>query len=129
MWLVTGPNMAGKSTFLRQNALITILAQMGSFVPAGKAHIGIVDRLFSRVGASDDLARGRSTFMVEMVESVSQEGSSVFRSKGVLRVGRIPLPKGYRKADVPRLRGFQDACHEIYACSPSMTRTGHRSSR
>ncbi|MBT5072746.1 MAG: DNA mismatch repair protein MutS, partial [Kordiimonadaceae bacterium] len=67
LWLITGPNMAGKSTFLRQNALITILAQMGSFVPARKAHIGVVDRLFSRVGASDDLARGRSTFMVEMV--------------------------------------------------------------
>ncbi|MHA1568281.1 MAG: DNA mismatch repair protein MutS [Alphaproteobacteria bacterium] len=69
LWLVTGPNMAGKSTFLRQNALIAILAQMGSFVPAESAHIGIVDRLFSRVGAADDLARGRSTFMVEMVET------------------------------------------------------------
>lgn len=71
LWLLTGPNMAGKSTFLRQNALITILAQMGSFVPASAAHIGIVDRLFSRVGAADDLARGRSTFMVEMVETAS----------------------------------------------------------
>jgi DNA mismatch repair protein MutS len=69
LWLVTGPNMAGKSTFLRQNALIAILAQMGAFVPADEAHIGIVDRLFSRVGAADDLARGRSTFMVEMVET------------------------------------------------------------
>ena len=69
LWLVTGPNMAGKSTFLRQNAIIAILAQMGSFVPADAAHIGIVDRLFSRVGAADDLARGRSTFMVEMVET------------------------------------------------------------
>jgi DNA mismatch repair protein MutS len=69
LWLVTGPNMAGKSTFLRQNALIAILAQMGSFVPARSAHIGIIDRLFSRVGAADDLARGRSTFMVEMVET------------------------------------------------------------
>ncbi len=68
LWLLTGPNMAGKSTFLRQNALMAILAQMGSFVPAEKATIGLVDRLFSRVGASDDLARGRSTFMVEMVE-------------------------------------------------------------
>ncbi len=67
--VVTGPNMAGKSTFLRQNALIVLLAQMGSFVPARRAHIGIVDRLFSRVGAADDLARGRSTFMVEMVET------------------------------------------------------------
>jgi DNA mismatch repair protein MutS len=71
IWLLTGPNMGGKSTFLRQNALIAILAQMGSFVPAGSAHIGIVDRLFSRVGASDDLARGRSTFMVEMVETAA----------------------------------------------------------
>ncbi|MDF2367015.1 DNA mismatch repair protein MutS [Sneathiella sp.] len=71
LWLLTGPNMAGKSTFLRQNALITILAQMGAFVPANAAHIGIVDRLFSRVGAADDLARGRSTFMVEMVETAS----------------------------------------------------------
>jgi DNA mismatch repair protein MutS len=68
LWLVTGPNMAGKSTFLRQNALIVVLAQMGSFVPARSAHVGVVDRLFSRVGAADDLARGRSTFMVEMVE-------------------------------------------------------------
>lgn len=69
--LITGPNMAGKSTFLRQNALIAVLAQMGSFVPATLAHIGIVDRLFSRVGAADDLARGRSTFMVEMVETAA----------------------------------------------------------
>ena len=69
IWLVTGPNMAGKSTFLRQNALIALMAQMGSYVPAQSAHIGIVDRLFSRVGASDDIASGRSTFMVEMVET------------------------------------------------------------
>jgi DNA mismatch repair protein MutS len=71
IWLITGPNMAGKSTFLRQNALIAVLAQAGSFVPARAAHIGIVDRLFSRVGAADDLARGRSTFMVEMVETAA----------------------------------------------------------
>ena len=71
IWLVTGPNMAGKSTFLRQNALIAILAQAGCFVPANAAKIGIVDRLFSRVGAADDLARGRSTFMVEMVETAA----------------------------------------------------------
>jgi len=71
IWLVTGPNMAGKSTFLRQNALIAVLAQTGSFVPARAAHIGIVDRLFSRVGAADDLARGHSTFMVEMVETAA----------------------------------------------------------
>jgi DNA mismatch repair protein MutS len=71
IWLVTGPNMAGKSTFLRQNALIALLAQIGAFVPASRARIGIVDRLFSRVGAADDLARGRSTFMVEMVETAA----------------------------------------------------------
>lgn len=71
IWLLTGPNMAGKSTFLRQNALIALLAQMGSFVPAESAHIGLISQLFSRVGASDDLARGRSTFMVEMVETAA----------------------------------------------------------
>ena len=71
IWLLTGPNMAGKSTFLRQNALIALLAQAGSFVPARTAHIGLVSQLFSRVGASDDLARGRSTFMVEMVETAA----------------------------------------------------------
>ena len=71
LWLLTGPNMAGKSTFLRQNALIAVMAQAGSFVPAKRATIGIVDRLFSRVGAADDLARGRSTFMVEMVETAA----------------------------------------------------------
>ena len=71
IWLLTGPNMAGKSTFLRQNALIAILAQSGSFVPADHAHIGLVSQVFSRVGASDDLARGRSTFMVEMVETAA----------------------------------------------------------
>ncbi len=71
LWLLTGPNMAGKSTFLRQNALIALLAQMGSYVPADAAHIGLVSQLFSRVGAADDLARGRSTFMVEMVETAA----------------------------------------------------------
>jgi DNA mismatch repair protein MutS len=71
IWLLTGPNMAGKSTFLRQNALIALLAQMGSFVPASSARIGLVSQLFSRVGAADDLARGRSTFMVEMVETAA----------------------------------------------------------
>ena len=71
IWLLTGPNMAGKSTFLRQNALIAILAQMGSYVPAKFVHLGLVSQIFSRVGASDDLARGRSTFMVEMVETAA----------------------------------------------------------
>jgi DNA mismatch repair protein MutS len=89
LWLVTGPNMAGKSTFLRQNALITVLAQMGSFVPARSAHIGIVDRLFSRVGAADDLARGRSTFMVEMVETAAILNQATSQSLVILdEIGR-----------------------------------------
>jgi DNA mismatch repair protein MutS len=89
LWLVTGPNMAGKSTFLRQNALIAVLAQMGSFVPARSAHIGIVDRLFSRVGAADDLARGRSTFMVEMIETAGILNQATDRSLVILdEVGR-----------------------------------------
>lgn len=81
LWLVGGPNMGGKSTFLRQNALIVLLAQAGAFVPAKTARIGLVDQLFSRVGASDNLARGRSTFMVEMVETaaiLSQAGARSF---------------------------------------------------
>ena len=89
LWLVTGPNMAGKSTFLRQNALIAILAQMGGFVPAAGAHIGIVDRLFSRVGAGDDLAAGRSTFMVEMVETAAILNQATPRSLVILdEIGR-----------------------------------------
>ncbi|MBC7522516.1 MAG: DNA mismatch repair protein MutS, partial [Sandarakinorhabdus sp.] len=89
LWLVTGPNMAGKSTFLRQNALIAVLAQAGSFVPAKSAHIGIVDRLFSRVGAADDLAQGRSTFMVEMVETAAILSGATDRSLVILdEVGR-----------------------------------------
>ncbi len=89
LWLLTGPNMAGKSTFLRQNALIAILAQMGSFVPADSAHIGVIDRCFSRVGASDDLARGQSTFMVEMVETAAILNQSTKRSLVILdEIGR-----------------------------------------
>jgi DNA mismatch repair protein MutS len=89
LWLVTGPNMAGKSTFLRQNALIVVLAQAGSFVPAGAARIGVVDRLFSRVGAADDLARGRSTFMVEMVETAAILNQASPRSLVILdEIGR-----------------------------------------
>jgi len=87
--LITGPNMGGKSTYLRQNALIVVLAQMGSFVPAKEAHIGVVDRLFSRVGAADDLARGRSTFMVEMVETAAILNQATSRSLVILdEIGR-----------------------------------------
>jgi DNA mismatch repair protein MutS len=89
IWLITGPNMAGKSTFLRQNALIALLAQAGFFVPASRARIGIVDRLFSRVGAADDLARGRSTFMVEMVETAVILNQASERSLVILdEIGR-----------------------------------------
>ncbi|MBB4640893.1 DNA mismatch repair protein MutS [Rhizorhapis suberifaciens] len=89
LWLVTGPNMGGKSTFLRQNALIVILAQAGSFVPATSARLSMVDRLFSRVGASDNLARGRSTFMVEMVETAAILAQATERSFVILdEVGR-----------------------------------------
>jgi DNA mismatch repair protein MutS len=89
LWLVTGPNMAGKSTFLRQNALIAVLAQIGAYVPARSAHIGAIDRLFSRVGAADDLARGRSTFMVEMVETAAILNQATKRSLVILdEIGR-----------------------------------------
>ena len=89
LWLIGGPNMGGKSTFLRQNALILLLAQAGSFVPAQAARIGIADRLFSRVGASDNLARGRSTFMVEMVETAAILAQATTRSFVILdEVGR-----------------------------------------
>ncbi len=87
--LVTGPNMAGKSTFLRQNALLVVLAQAGSFVPAARLRLGVVDRLFSRVGAGDDLARGRSTFMMEMVETAAILTQATSRSFVVLdEIGR-----------------------------------------
>ncbi len=89
LWLITGPNMGGKSTFLRQNALIAIMAQAGCFVPAARARIGLVDRLFSRVGASDNLARGRSTFMVEMVETAAILAQATPRSLVILdEIGR-----------------------------------------
>lgn len=89
LWLVTGPNMGGKSTFLRQNALIAVLAQAGAYVPAARAKLGLVDRLFSRVGASDNLARGRSTFMVEMVETAAILAQATARSFVILdEVGR-----------------------------------------
>jgi DNA mismatch repair protein MutS len=89
IYLITGPNMAGKSTYLRQNALIAVLAQTGSFVPAKQARVGVVDRLFSRVGAADDLARGRSTFMVEMVETAAILNQASERSLVILdEIGR-----------------------------------------
>lgn len=89
LWLLTGPNMAGKSTFLRQNAIITFMAQVGAYVPADRAQIGVVDRLFSRVGAADDLAQGKSTFMVEMVETAAIVHQATERSLVILdEIGR-----------------------------------------
>ena len=89
IWLLTGPNMAGKSTFLRQNAIIAVMAQMGSYVPCDAAYIGVIDKIFSRVGASDDLAKGRSTFMVEMVETAAILNQADERSFVILdEIGR-----------------------------------------
>ena len=89
IWLLTGPNMAGKSTFLRQNAIIAIMAQTGFYVPCSSARIGIIDKVFSRVGASDDLSRGRSTFMVEMVETAAILNQATPRSFVILdEIGR-----------------------------------------
>ena len=94
VWLVTGPNMGGKSTFLRQNALITILAQVGSYVPAEHAEIGIVDQIFSRIGAADDLFRDQSTFMVEMLETAAILRQATPRSFVIMdEVGRGTTPE------------------------------------
>ena len=94
IWLVTGPNMAGKSTFLRQNALITILAQVGSYVPAEHAEIGLVDQIFSRIGAADDLFRDQSTFMVEMLETAAILRQATHRSFVIMdEVGRGTTPE------------------------------------
>ena len=133
VWLVTGPNMAGKSTFLRQNALIAILAQAGSFVPAEAAHIGIADRLFSRVGAADDLARGRSTFMVEMVETAAILNQAGERSLVILdEIGRgtatfdglsIAWAAVEHLHDVNRCRAlFATHFHELTALSSRLPR-------
>ncbi|TAL03285.1 MAG: DNA mismatch repair protein MutS [Rhodospirillaceae bacterium] len=126
LWLITGPNMAGKSTFLRQNAVIAVMAQMGSFVPASSAHVGVIDRLFSRVGAADDLARGRSTFMVEMVETAAILHQSTDRSFVILdEIGRgtatfdglsIAWATLEHLHDVNRCRGlFATHYHELTA--------------
>ena len=113
LWLIGGPNMGGKSTFLRQNALIMLLAQAGSFVPATSATIGLADRLFSRVGASDNLARGRSTFMVEMVETAAILSQATERSFVILdEVGR-----GTSTYDGMALAwAVVEAVHEQLAC-------------
>ncbi|MBE1237153.1 DNA mismatch repair protein MutS [Phaeovibrio sulfidiphilus] len=133
LWLLTGPNMAGKSTFLRQNALIVLLAQTGSFVPAAQARFGIVDRLFSRVGAADDLARGRSTFMVEMVETAAILNQATERSLVILdEIGRgtstfdglsIAWATVESLHDVTRCRSlFATHYHELTALSARLDR-------
>jgi DNA mismatch repair protein MutS len=140
LWLLTGPNMGGKSTFLRQNALIAILAQMGSFVPAEVAQIGIVDRLFSRVGASDDLARGRSTFMVEMVETASILNQATDRSLVILdEIGRgtatfdglsIAWAAVEHLHEANRCRGlFATHFHELTALSEKLGRLSNATMR
>ncbi|WP_371348471.1 DNA mismatch repair protein MutS [Ancylobacter sp. IITR112] len=133
IWLVTGPNMAGKSTFLRQNALIAILAQAGAYVPARLARIGVVDRLFSRVGAADDLARGRSTFMVEMVETAAILNQATERSLVILdEIGRgtatfdglsIAWASLEHLHEANRCRGlFATHFHELTALSQRLSR-------
>jgi DNA mismatch repair protein MutS len=140
IWLLTGPNMGGKSTFLRQNALIAILAQMGSFVPATSAHIGIVDRLFSRVGASDDLARGRSTFMVEMVETAAILNQATDRSLVILdEIGRgtatfdglsIAWAAVEHLHEANRCRGlFATHFHELTVLSEKLSRLSNATMR
>ncbi|AUX74999.1 DNA mismatch repair protein MutS [Sinorhizobium fredii] len=140
IWLLTGPNMGGKSTFLRQNALIAIIAQMGSFVPANAAHIGIVDRLFSRVGASDDLARGRSTFMVEMVETAAILNQATDRSLVILdEIGRgtatfdglsIAWAAVEHLHEVNRCRGlFATHFHELTVLSEKLGRLSNATMR
>ncbi|MCZ4090533.1 DNA mismatch repair protein MutS [Sinorhizobium psoraleae] len=140
IWLLTGPNMGGKSTFLRQNALIAIMAQMGSFVPAAAAHVGVVDRLFSRVGASDDLARGRSTFMVEMVETAAILNQATDRSLVILdEIGRgtatfdglsIAWAAVEHLHEVNRCRGlFATHFHELTVLSEKLGRLSNATMR
>ncbi|WP_404864602.1 DNA mismatch repair protein MutS [Georhizobium sp. MAB10] len=140
LWLLTGPNMGGKSTFLRQNALIAVMAQMGSFVPAGAARIGVIDRLFSRVGASDDLARGRSTFMVEMVETAAILNQASERSLVILdEIGRgtatfdglsIAWAAVEYLHEANRCRGlFATHYHELTALSERLARLSNATMR
>jgi DNA mismatch repair protein MutS len=140
LWLLTGPNMAGKSTFLRQNALIAILAQTGSFVPASSARIGVIDRLFSRVGAADDLARGRSTFMVEMVETAAILNQTTAKSLVILdEIGRgtatfdglsIAWAVVEYLHEMSRCRGlFATHYHELTALAAKLDRLACRSMR
>src|SRR5438034_1196323 len=140
IWLITGPNMAGKSTFLRQNALIALMAQIGSFVPASRARIGVVDRLFSRVGAADDLARGRSTFMVEMVETAVILNQASERSLVILdEIGRgtatfdglsIAWAAIEHLHEANRCRAlFATHYHELTALSPKLPRMFHATVR
>ncbi len=138
LWLLTGPNMAGKSTFLRQNALIAVLAQIGAYVPAKNAHIGVVDRLFSRVGAADDLARGRSTFMVEMVETASILNQAGERALVILdEIGRgtatfdglsIAWATVENLHDINKCRGlFATHYHELTALSSRLNSLSNHS--
>lgn len=140
LWLVTGPNMAGKSTFLRQNAVIAILAQAGAFTPAKSVHIGVIDRVFSRVGAQDDLAEGRSTFMVEMVETAAILNQATERSLVVLdEIGRgtstfdgmaIAWATSEYLHDTNRCRGlFATHYHELTQLSDRLDRIDNVSMR
>ncbi len=140
LWLMTGPNMAGKSTFLRQNAVIAIMAQMGSFVPADGARIGVVDQLFSRVGAADDLARGRSTFMVEMVETAAILNQAGPRALVILdEIGRgtatydglsIAWAVAEHLHEVNRCRAlFATHYHELTALSAKLEHLANRTMR
>ncbi|KAB8266305.1 muts domain V-domain-containing protein [Aspergillus pseudonomiae] len=118
IWLITGPNMAGKSTFLRQNALITILAQVGSFVPAEYAEIGIVDQIFSRIGAADDLFRDQSTFMVEMLETAAILKQATSRSFVIMdEVGRGTTPEDGTAVSFACLHHlhYRNRCRTLFA--------------
>ena len=118
IWLITGPNMAGKSTFLRQNALITILAQVGSFVPAAFAELGIVDQIFSRIGAADDLFRDQSTFMVEMLETTTILTQATPRSFVIMdEVGRGTTPEDGTAVSFACLHHlhYRNRCRTLFA--------------